>query len=80
MESDLTHLQGRPAKSERAKREESIVIHKNLRKGVKKWQEINEEIMGLELRKNGHDIVIIGVYVLTDDTDANTKDDFYENT
>lgn len=34
--------------------------------------------MSLEL-KNGHGIVIIGVYAPTDDADTNIKDEFYEN-
>ena len=35
--------------------------------------------MFLELQKNGHDIVIIGVYAPTDDADSNIKDQFYND-
>lgn len=64
-------------KNERAKRGVSMVVHQKLQQCIKSWKEINERIISLELKKNGHEIVIVGVYAPTDDADCDIKDTFY---
>lgn len=42
------------------------VVHKNLMKNIKHCQEVNEKIIPLELNKNGHKLIIITIYVISD--------------
>ncbi|KAL3278586.1 hypothetical protein HHI36_016131, partial [Cryptolaemus montrouzieri] len=52
-------------------------IHKNLRKNFKRWEEIDEQIIMVEIHKNGQNIVIVGVYASSNDADVEIKDPFY---
>ena len=65
------------SKDARAKRGISIALHKDWRNRVKTWEEVDEQIMILELSKNGQNIVIVGVYAPSEDADQQIKDEFY---
>ncbi|KAF2896099.1 hypothetical protein ILUMI_10077 [Ignelater luminosus] len=68
------HFYSGVKESDRAKRGVSIVIH-----FIKGWQKIDERIISVELKKNGHNIVIIGVCAPTDAANKEVKDKFYDN-
>jgi len=65
-------------KSCRAKRGVAILVHNRLVKYIKSWQEVDEQILTLEISKNGHNIVVIGVYAPSEDSSIETKEKFYE--
>lgn len=44
----------------------------------KSWTEVNEQIVILEMKKNGHNIEIVRVYVSSDDVDSENKDSHVE--
>lgn len=75
---DYIHLYSGVDKSTRAKRGVSIAIHKKFRKNIKSWEEVDEQIITMDIYKNGETIVIIGTYAPSDDSDASTKDAFYD--
>lgn len=75
---EYMHFYSGVEKSMRARRGVSIAVHKKFRKNVKSWEEIDEQIISMEIVKNGETIVIIGAYAPSDDADANTKDEFYD--
>lgn len=75
---DYIHLYSGVDKSARAKRGVSIAIHKRFRKDIKSWEEVDEQIITMDIYKNGETIVIIGAYAPSDDADDSTKDAFYE--
>lgn len=75
--NDYIHIYSGVSRDSRAKRGVSIAIRKNLRDNIKKWEEIDEQMITLELRKNGHNIVIIGIYAPSDDADQQIKNEFY---
>ncbi|XP_030747693.1 uncharacterized protein LOC115876149 [Sitophilus oryzae] len=53
-------------------------IHKKYKNNIRTWEEIDEQIITLEIEKNGHSIVIIGAYAPSEDADNNIKDEFYD--
>ena len=63
-------------KSNRAKRGVAILVHKNIAKHIKSWQGIDEQIMTVEINRNGHDIVIVGVYAPSEDSNIEVKEPF----
>ncbi|KAK4877536.1 hypothetical protein RN001_010042 [Aquatica leii] len=73
------HFYSGVCKSTRAKRGVSIAVQKKYRNHIKSWEEIDEQIIIVELKLNSEQIVIIGVYAPSDDTDVTIKDQFYEN-
>lgn len=58
-------------RNQRTKKGFSIMVH------IKVWEEIDERIIKLELRKSGHEIVKIGVYAPEDDSKADVKEEFF---
>ncbi|KAL3287740.1 hypothetical protein HHI36_002204 [Cryptolaemus montrouzieri] len=71
---DYIHFYSGVRKDLRAKREVSIAIHKNLKKSIRRREEIDEQIIMLEIKKSCRNIIIVAVYA---DADAETKDSFY---
>jgi len=65
-------------KHERAKRGVAIAVHSKHKSKITSWEEIDDRIMTVELKKNGYDIVVVGVYAPTDDAEVLVKDQFYE--
>lgn len=49
-----------------------------MEKKIVGWNPINERIMSIDLKINGRDIRIFGIYAPTDDSDTNTKENFFE--
>ncbi|XP_044762035.1 craniofacial development protein 2-like [Coccinella septempunctata] len=74
---EYIHIYSGVPKDARAKRGVSIAVHKKLRKNIRSWEEVDEQIIKLEIFKNGRKIVIIGVYAPSEDSDRATKDHFY---
>ncbi|KAL3274300.1 hypothetical protein HHI36_015705 [Cryptolaemus montrouzieri] len=82
---DYIHFYSGVGKGLRAKRGVSIAIHKNLKEGINRWEEIDEQIIMLEINKNGQNIVIVGVSVPSNEVgvsvpsndDAETRDSSY---
>lgn len=77
MVGDYVHIFSGVAKDDRARRGVAIAVHKNLKKNIRSWEEVDEQIIKLEMIKNGRHIVIIGVYAPSEDSDKITKDHFY---
>ena len=75
---EYIHLYSGVPKDARAKRGVSIAVHKRNKKYIKSWEEIDEQIITMEMTRNGHQIVIVGLYAPNDDADAMLKDGFYE--
>lgn len=75
---DYIHIYSGVKKDTRAKRGVSIAIHKTLKKSIKSWEEIDEQIIKLELEKNGRQIVILGIYAPSDQSEVLLKDQFYQ--
>ena len=65
------------SKDQRAKCGVSLLIKKKYKKCIKEWQYINERIVQVQMRLNGHDVNIIGVYAPNDDADDKQKEKFY---
>ncbi|XP_044766969.1 craniofacial development protein 2-like [Coccinella septempunctata] len=74
---EYIHFYSGVPKDARAKRGVSIAVHKRNREHIKSWEEIDEQIMTMEFNKNGHQIVIVGVYAPSDDAGTLVKDEFY---
>ena len=64
-------------KDQRAKCGVSLLIKKKYKKCIKEWQYINERIVQVQIRLNGHDVNIVGVYAPNDDADDKQKENFY---
>lgn len=75
---EYVHIYSGVSKDSRAKRGVSIAIHKDLRSKIKSWEEIDEQIIKLEINKNGHNIAVIGTYAPSEDADKLDKDKYYE--
>lgn len=50
-------------KGKRTERGVYTVIHKKYRNKIKNWEEVDEEIRMLKVRRNGGNLVIKGIYV-----------------
>jgi len=75
---DYIHFYSGVEKSARAKRGVSIAVHKKYERNIKCWEEIDEQIIKMEIEKNGERIVIVGVYAPSEDAEIGIKDDFYD--
>lgn len=75
---DYVHIYSAVQKDARAKRWVWEIVHKNLKKNIKCWEEVDEQIIKIEIEKNNHHIVIIRVYGRSYDADGQTKDEFYD--
>ena len=71
------HFYSGIGKDKRAKRGVSIAVHKRFKRYIKKWDQIDERIISLELQIHGHTLVIIGVYAPNNDADITVKDSFF---
>jgi hypothetical protein len=54
-----------------------MLIQKKYKKCVKEWQYIDERIVQVQMRLNGHDVNIVRVYAPNDDADDKQKENFY---
>ena len=61
---EYIHLYSGVQKDARAKRGVSVAVHKSIKRYIKSWEEVDEQIITVEMNKNGHHIVVIGVYTL----------------
>ena len=50
---------------------------RQIKRYIKSWEEVDEQIITVELNKNDHHIVVIGVYAPSDDANITIKDNFY---
>lgn len=75
---DYIHLYSGVDKSIRAKRGVAIIIHKRFKNNIIGWEGIDERIITAELKINGHEIAIVGVYAPNDSDIKEIKDQFYE--
>lgn len=64
-------------KHERAKRGVSMMIHKKYWRRMKDWEAIDENIIRLNVNIMQRELVIMGVYAISDDESVSRKDEFY---
>jgi exonuclease III len=79
IEEDKNYIQiySGVSKYQRATGGVSILINKKYKKCINEWQYIDERIVKVQMRLNGHDVTIVGVYAPNDDADDKQKDNFY---
>lgn len=75
---EYIHFYSGVRKDARAKRGVSIAVHKDMKRSIKSWEEIDEQIMTIEIVKDSRHIVIIGVYAPSEDALPLIKDQFYD--
>lgn len=66
------------SKDKRAKADVIVAINKKIETKITNWNPIDERILTVDLRIKGRDIKIFGIYAPTDDSDLNTKKDFFD--
>lgn len=70
------HIYSGVSRDKRAKRGVSIAIRKDLKRNIKSWESINENIIRVDIKMKGYDTTIIGVYAPTENANANEKEEF----
>ena len=79
IEEEKNHIQiySGISKDQRARFGVSLLIKKKYKKYIKEWQYIDERLLQVQMRLNGNDVNIVGVYAPNDDADEKQKEDFY---
>ncbi|KAF2898076.1 hypothetical protein ILUMI_08099 [Ignelater luminosus] len=79
IKTEQVEVRKKEEKRERAIRGVSIEIHQKLKKCVKLWKEIDKRIILREIKKNGHEVVlIVPINALRDDSSIESKEEFYQ--
>ncbi|XP_039274981.1 uncharacterized protein LOC120349093 [Nilaparvata lugens] len=65
-------------KSARAKAGVAMAVRKNMEKNITDWNPVDERIITVDMIIRGREVKIFGIYAPTDDSDANTKDAFFD--
>ena len=67
------------SKDQRARCGVSLLIKKKYKKCIKEWQCVytDERLVQVQMRLNGYNVNIVGVYAPNDDADDKQKEEFY---
>lgn len=65
-------------KERRAARGVSLLIRKDLKHKISNWEAIDENILKMNIKLNGHNITVIAAYAPSDDERKDTKQEFFE--